>query len=257
MNLAAELTSEGSGALRSMQSNGLTLAVVTNISDPDALGRIKCRPVTEDRDVAETDWCFCMTPAGGHEYGLFFFPNVGDLVVLAYIGGDIHRPVVLGSYWAGEVKAPCQIANGKNEIISIKTPQTSELKFDDDKGKEKISITTPSGAHILIDDENRNIHIIGNNDNAMTLDWGSGEIEIKASTKITLSAGNTVLTLESSGTISGTASQTVEFQANNVNLTGKTGFNAEAVNATVNARGQMNLTATGVNTIRGATVKIN
>jgi len=257
MSLAAELIPESSQVIRSMQSNGLTLATVTNISDPESLGRIKCKPVTEDEDIAETDWCFCMTPAGGNAYGFFFFPNVDDLVVLAYLGGDVHRPVVLGSYWAGEVKAPYAIEDGENKVISIKTPQKSEIKFDEEAESEKITITTPSGAEIMIDDENKTIHIKGNDDNTVKLDWENGEIEIKAAAKLKLSAGDTELTLESSGSINGKASNEIGFEANNINLTGRTGFTAEGATAEVTAKGEMKLTASGVNTIRGATVKIN
>ena len=94
----AALGSAGYTFERQMERPGLTLAVVTNINDPDKLNRVKCLPVENDKEE-ETDWCYVMAPLGGKECGAFFFPNVNDLVVLGYLGGNPHRPMVLGGFW--------------------------------------------------------------------------------------------------------------------------------------------------------------
>ena len=257
MNLGEQLSSTGNNPFGDMKKTGLVLAVVTNITDPDSLGRLKCRPITDDEDVAETDWCFCMAPAAGNGYGVFYFPQVNDLVVLGYLGGDIHHPLVLGSYWAGESAAPYKIEDGKNELISIKTPTGSELKFEEEADKQKITITTPSGAVIKIDDEAKTILVEGDADNSLTLNWGSGEIALKAKTKLTLSAGDTELVLESSGNLSGTASQKISAEAANIELAGSSKFAAEGATAEVKSSGQLTLQASGMTTVKGATVQIN
>ena len=107
----AALNSAGYSLERQMERVGLTLAVVTNVSDPDKLNRVKCVPVENDQDE-ETDWCYVMAPMGGKECGQFFFPNVNDLVVLGYLNGDPHRPMVLGAYWNTKVKPPYVIQDG-------------------------------------------------------------------------------------------------------------------------------------------------
>ena len=58
-----------------MRKSGVILAEVTNIKDPDNLNRLKCKPVTADKDVGETDWCFCMAPSGGRVTASFSFPR--------------------------------------------------------------------------------------------------------------------------------------------------------------------------------------
>ena len=258
MSISEQLASMGGSQIsQEMQKNGLVLAVVTNIEDPDTLGRIKCKPVTEDEDVAETDWCFCMTPAGGNEYGLFFFPNVDDLVILGYLGGNVHHPVVLGSYWAGDTAAPYAIESGKNEIISLKTPTGSEIQLDEAADAQKITITTPSGAVIKINDEEKTLTILGNDSNGLTLKWEDGELELKVDTKITLKAGDTSLTLESSGDITGTGSAKVSFEGADIALSGSTSFKAEGATADVKASGKMNLEASGNAVLKGAMVQIN
>ena len=257
MSLGEQITSIMPQAMSEMPKSGLTLAVVTNIKDPESLGRIKCRPVTNDNDIAETDWCFCMTPAGGKGYGLFFFPNVGDLVILLYLNGNVHHPIALGAYWADEVKAPYAINDGKNEVISIKTPTGSEIKFDDVSEKQKITVKTPSGAEILIDDDARVLSVKGNGDNSLTIKWEAGEIELKAKTKLTLSAGDTSVVLESSGSIEGKASQKINLEAGNIGIKGKMNIKAESPAVSLNSSGTLDLTASGATTVKGSAVQIN
>ena len=105
-NIAEELLDAVNGAGLSMEQRmqrpGLSLGIVTNVSDEAKLNRVKCLPI-ENEQVEETDWCYVMAPLGGSGCGQFFFPNVNDLVVLAYLGGDPRRPMVLGAYWNTEV----------------------------------------------------------------------------------------------------------------------------------------------------------
>ena len=102
----AALNASGQTYERRMMRPGLTLATVTNITDPDKLNRVKCLPIENKENQEETDWCYVMAPLGGKECGQFFFPNVDDLVVLASLGGDPHRPMVIGAWWNTEVKPP-------------------------------------------------------------------------------------------------------------------------------------------------------
>ncbi|MDR2615024.1 MAG: phage baseplate assembly protein V [Oscillospiraceae bacterium] len=238
--------------------SGVDMAQITNIKDPDGLGRVRCKLLSKDPDVAETDWCYCMTPYGGKAYGMFFFPSVGDLVYLAYLGGEITNPVVIGSFWAGETKAPYKIDSGKNEIASVKTPRGIELRLDDKDGKQKLLLTTPSGAQLLIDDEKKTIQLQGKDaDSALTLKWESGEIALKAKKKLTLAAGDTTITLESSGKLGLKASSAISADAANVELKAKSAVKAQGATAEVKATGQLTLQASGIAQLKGSVVKIN
>jgi uncharacterized protein involved in type VI secretion and phage assembly len=255
VSLAESLTSSPN---RGRLKTGLTLAKVTNINDPDALGRVKCRPISENPDIAETDWCFCMTPSGGTGYGIFFFPNVDDLVILGYLDGEIHHPFVLGRYWANEVTAPYKIESGKNEISSIKTPTAIEIKLDDAKEKQKLLLTTPSGAKFQIDDEAKTITAQDKDGkNSVRLNWEAGEMELLANKKITIAAGDAKIILESSGNIRLDASASITQKSRDVSAKGDSSFKAEAMTAEVKANGQLTLQASGVTEVKGAMVKIN
>ena len=241
-----------------MQKAGVVLAEVTNIKDPDNLNRVKCKPVSADKDVAETDWCFCAAPMAGNGYGQFFFPNPGDLVLLGYMGGDVHYPIVLGGYWANDKKPPYQIQDGKNEVRSVKTPAGIEIKLEDTEKKEKITITTPSGTMIQVDDEQKSVSIRDKGaENQLLISWEKGEITLAAKTKLTLSAGDTSLVLESSGNIQAKAAKAVECSANDISMKANASLQAEGAQVDLKSNGILKAQASGNAVIKGAIVQIN
>lgn len=206
MSIAAQLDalmSKGGGGTisREMSRRGLTLAKVTNIKDEENLNRIKCLPIGAPDDE-ETDWCYVMTPMGGKERGLFLFPQVDDLVVLAWLDDDPFRPLVLGGFWNNETAPPFKIQDGKAEDYCLKTPKKIEIVLHDEDSKQKLTVTMPSGATMVMDDENKKITIQDKDgNNSLNMDLEGGNIELKAKSKITLSAGKTTITLEEGGNI--------------------------------------------------------
>ena len=269
MSLAQQLESliqdGGMPPERGMSRSGLTLARITNVNDPDKLNRVKCLPVGVP-EAEETDWCYFMAPMGGKERGVYFPPQVDDLVVLAYLDDDPHRPVMLGAIWNTETTPPFTIQDGKVEDFAIRTPQKIDLVLHDEKDKQTVTLTMPSGAVLQLNDEAQSATLKDKNgDNALLMNFKDGEIELKAKTKLTLSAGDTKITLESSGNM------TLE-RGKNMTLKAGAKLAAEAPTIEEKASGQMNLkgaavqiksdgtmdvSATGPATLKGAIVKIN
>lgn len=254
----AALNASGQTYERRMMRPGLTLATVTNVTDPDKLNRVKCLPIENKDNQEETDWCYVMAPLGGKECGQFFFPNVDDLVVLAYLGGDPHRPMVIGAWWNTQVKPPYVIDQGKVLNYSIKTPSGTELLLYDEAGKQKVTLTLPSGTVLKIDDENKAVALQDKSgDNALTMDLNGGNVELKAKTKLVLSAGQTAITLESSGAITQKASNKVSIEAANIEEKGSAGVKIEGATVEAKANATLNLQASGPTTVKGAIVNIN
>ena len=227
----AALNSAGYSLERQMERVGLTLAVVTNVSDPDKLNRVKCLPI-ENENKEETDWCYVMAPMGGKECGQFFFPNVNDLVVLGYLNGDPHRPMVLGAYWNTKVKPPYVIQDGKVYDYTIKMPSGTELHLYDEPGKQKVTLTMPSGTTLIMDDEGKKVALQDKGgENALTMDLQGGNVELKAKTKLTLSAGTGAsIVLQASGNVTEKANVKVAVQAATIE---------EKASAQVNIQGGM------------------
>lgn len=235
---------------------GLRLAVVTNVSDEKNFNRVKCMPV-ENENKEETDWCYVMAPLGGKKCGQFFFPNVGDLVVLGYLGGE--RPIVLGAVWNTKVPPPYTIPkDGKVYNFSIKTPGGSELLFYDEPKKEKLSLTTPAGSKLVIDDEKKSaVFSDKSGENKLTMDFEKGKITLCAKTELTLCAGKTEVTLQSAGQITEKAQNKVSLNAATIEGKASAKLSLQGAAAEIKADSTMNVQASGPLQVKGAMVKIN
>ena len=255
--LQAAMESAGYGIEQQMARPGLSLAVVTNINDEEKLNRVKCLPIETDQ-TEETDWCYVMAPLGGKECGQFFFPNVNDLVVLAYLGGDPHRPMVLGSFWNSETKPPYTIQDGKVLNYTIKTPSGTELLFYDEPGKQKVTLTLPSGTVLSIDDENKAVAVKDKGgDNALEMDLKGGNITLKAKSTLVLSAGDTKVSLDAKGEL--TLKSAKKLSAESAEIEEKGSAKVAVPGAAVELKGttSLDLSASGNTTIKGAMVGIN
>ena len=255
--MRSAIDSAGMMTDREMFRTGLTLATVTNIKDEQNLNRVKCLPIGWD-ETDETDWCYVMAPMGGPECGAFFFPQVNDLVVLAFLDGDPHRPIVLGAYWHSETKPPLTVQDGKSEEYMLKTPKKIEIKLTDTDKKQKVSLTMPSETVLNIDDENSKVEIKDKSgDNSLTMDLKNGEITLKAKTKLTIKAGDTSIVLESGGAVTQKGSGKASIQGSDVEVKANSKASVQGATAEVKASSSLTLNASGQATLKGAMVKIN
>ena len=260
MSIADQLESLMSGQQGELQPGNraqITLAKVTNITDDKKFNRVKCLPIGADA-TEETDWCYVMAPMSGPDRGMFFFPTVGDLVVLAYLGGDPHRPVVLGALWNTVVKPPYTITDGKVYNFSIKTPNGTELLFYDEPQKQKVTITLPSGTTLILDDENQAVSLKDSNgENALEMDLKGGNVALKAKTKLELSAGDTSITLTAQGEMTQKAKTKISMESASLEEKGNSQVSIEGAGVAVKANGTLDLQAAGTTTVKGAMVNIN
>ena len=236
---------------RDMSRFGLTLARVTNITDDKNFNRVKCLPIgSEARE--ETDWCYVMTPMGGTDCGMFFFPQVDDLVVLAYLDQDVHRPLVLGGFWNTEVTPPYQVKDGVFYEYSIRTPKKTELLLYDEEEKQAATLAMPSGTMLRLDDENGKKMIqLQDKDggNSLVMDFEAGEITLKAASKITLDVGGNQIVIDSGGNITIKGSATIKTEGTDIQSKATNGLKMESA--------QMDLSASVQASLKGGMVKIN
>ena len=236
---------------RDMSRFGLTLARVTNITDDKNFNRVKCLPIgSEARE--ETDWCYVMTPMGGTDCGMFFFPQVDDLVVLAYLDQDVHRPLVLGGFWNTEVTPPYQVKDGVFYEYSIRTPKKTELLLYDEEEKQAATLAMRSGTMLRLDDENGKKMIqLQDKDggNSLVMDLEAGEITLKAASKITLDVGGNQIVIDSGGNITIKGSATIKTEGTDIQSKATNGLKMESA--------QMDLSASVQASLKGGMVKIN
>ena len=231
---------------------GVNLATITNIDDPEMFGRVKCKFITGDEDVEETEWAYVTTPFGGNDSGIFFHPHVGDVVLLAFEEGDIHSPFVIGSIWwkNAEIdnKAPVEIDgdNKKNNIYMITTPVGNTITLSDNDGKELIEVKTKGGNMLKLDDGGNMIELRSSAGEGMTLDTQQGAFSIKCK-KFEVDAQGNKLTIDSSGAVLDCKPST-SIKSTSITVEG-TG--TSTVKGSV-----LNLESSGVATLKGSLVKI-
>ena len=159
MSLFDLIVSEDEEERRARRINGVTVGVVTSNKDPSGLGRVKVHfPWMSDDN--ESNWLRVATFLSGSERGSYFIPEVEDAVLVAYIHGDINQPVVIGSLWSKEDKPPESNQDGENNIKILKTRSGHEIKFDDKKQQESISIKSMSGHQILLSDDSNDNKVL-------------------------------------------------------------------------------------------------
>jgi phage baseplate assembly protein V len=161
------------------RENGILIGTVMDLDDPEKIGRVKVRLAQYD-DV-ESCWARLVAQMAGKQRGVFFRPEVGDEVLVAFENGDPRRAYVLGALWSKVDTPPPD--DGKpvdNNWRLIVSRSGHMLRFDDTKGAEKIEVIDKSGSlKIVIDAAGEKIQI--------TCD--KGDVEVKSpSGSITLEA---------------------------------------------------------------------
>lgn len=181
---------------------GVTVGEVTNNKDEEGLGRVKVKfPWLSDTD--ESYWARVVAPMAGKERGLYFLPEVGDEVLVAFEHGNIEFPYILGALWNGKDKPPESNSDGKNNRRLIKSRSGHEIILDDTDGQEKIVIRDKTQKNeIVVDSKNDSLMI-----------KVEKELTIETKGKISLKTSGGDLTLEGKN-ITIQAQQNCDIKAN-------------------------------------------
>lgn len=142
-----------------------------------------------------------LTPRKGHAS----LPEVGDLVLLQFMGGDINRPVVVGTLYNGDDRPPenaesdwvLQLPSGPDDKTSglrIELRQSSPIGFTVSLKGDKFELLvqdddpvarlTVAGTELSIDGSG-GVQLKGAGDVAIE---ASGELKLKAGSNATLEA---------------------------------------------------------------------
>lgn len=166
---------------------GLYPAIVTDIIDPNSLGRIQVKfpSLGEDGNDVRA-WATLITPYADENQGFEFLPAVDTQVVVAFEAGNPRRPYIVGSCWNGKENLPEAPAASNNKRL-IRTRSGSLLEFDDTDGAAKITISTSSGHQLVLDDSAQEVSLKHSNGCVIKFDAG-GEVTITATGGITVNA---------------------------------------------------------------------
>jgi uncharacterized protein involved in type VI secretion and phage assembly len=186
---------------QSNQFYGLTIGIVTNNKDEEGLARVKVKfPLLSDND--ESFWARVVTPMAGEKCGIYFLPEVGSEVLIAFAHGNVASPYILGSLWNGVDKPPEFNSDGKNDKRIIKSRSGHTILLDDTPDSEKIEV---------IDKSLKNSIVINTKDNSISI-TADADISINSQNgKLKLSAQS--IEINSQAGMKITAQQNMDLQA--------------------------------------------
>jgi len=167
---------------------GLYPAIVTDIVDPEELGRIQLRfPwLGEDGERDVRAWATLLSPYADDDQGLEILPEVDSLVVVGFEAGDPRRPYIVGACWNGRERLP-ESPDAANNKRLLKTRAASVLEFDDSGGSEKITLLMASGHRVVLDNGARSVTVEHSGGSVITLN-AAGQVEITANSTVEVNA---------------------------------------------------------------------
>jgi uncharacterized protein involved in type VI secretion and phage assembly len=184
---------------------GVYPALVSDIKDPDSMGRVKITlPWSPDPGGQKYEaWARVATLMGGNQRGSWFIPDMNDEVLVMFEAGDARRPYVIGGLWNGTDAPPESMdGGGKNYKKVLKSRNGVKVTLDDTDGQEKFIAETPGGQKVTLKDGPGAVEIADSNGNSIKLE--SAGVTITAGSTLTINAS--VVTINSSSlTQSGTA----------------------------------------------------
>ncbi len=228
---------------------GVITGVVTNVVDPDNLGRCKVK-FPSIPGAPESEWARVVTVGGGPDRGALFLPEVDDEVLVAFERDDTRRPVVLGGLFSTKNALPGQnpVKDGIIDVRRLTSRTANMLELSDAEGKEYVLIQHGKKKH-EIRIENDKITVEAKSAIPIKLTNGQATIEMKDNGDILID-GNKI-------TIKG--KMDVELQSDmNVKAKGNLNVQVEAT-AQLQLKGtaSADLQAGGVLNLKGAKVGIN
>ncbi|WDE01191.1 type VI secretion system tip protein TssI/VgrG [Thalassomonas actiniarum] len=155
--------------------SGVQTAVVTGDAGDeqhiDKYGRVKVQ-FHWDREGKfngeSSCWIRVAQNWAGNKWGAFFFPRVGQEVLVDFINGDPDQPIISGAVYNADLMPPYALPAKKTQsgIKSHSTKQGgvdnfNEVRFEDDKGKELLFFQAEKDHELKVKNDQKDS--IGNN----------------------------------------------------------------------------------------------
>ena len=203
-------TTAAAGARREPTAEGIAIAQVVDNVDTTNRARVQVRlPWLPDFQP----WARVAAPNAGSSRGIYFMPQIGDEVIVAFNHGDIREPIVLGSVWNGQDSPPSDAATDAVTKRIIRTPAGHEVRFDDTE--QSITITSSTKQTVTMSTD-KIVASTANSTASVTLET-AGKISLQASVSIEINAptvaisGTTVeLTGDASAKVEGSGMCTIK-----------------------------------------------
>jgi hypothetical protein len=201
-------------------------------------------------------------PVATPHIGMVCIPNVGDLVLVAFVRGDIHQPIVIGRLYNDEDRPP---VNKPDEIIQrlpLHAEDTEAIKIelrkqDGDPPREVLIELADQIKVRIVDSEisaqagetKLTLSQPGSSDGVITVEAGKSKLTINQDGDVSV---------ESEGALNLKASGDLSLTASNINLKSDMATKIEAgTEANLKAGTTAKLEASATMDIKGAMINLN
>ncbi len=166
--------------------NGLQIGVVMQLeSDPEQQDRVKVRlPMV---DANEGLWARVASLDAGKDRGSFFRPEINDEVIIGFLNDDPRFPIILGMVNSSSNPAPLKGSDANHEKGFV---TRSKMKFVFNDEKKSLTIDTPKGKKVEINDDGDVLVFSDEHNNKITLDAKGITLESGKDVTIKAAAGN-------------------------------------------------------------------
>ncbi|MGY1708344.1 phage baseplate assembly protein V [Geodermatophilus sp. SYSU D00758] len=158
--------------------------VVTDVEDPLKIGRLRARVPAVLGEEVDTGWALPCVPAGGaNGAGMLFLPAAGATVWIEFAGGDVCRPLWVGTFWG----APASTggADDLGEATGSEAPTA-------DGGKDAsptLHVLRTRGGHELTFDDDGEVVLLANGNGSSSVRFERDGTVVVTAEKIKLGAG--------------------------------------------------------------------
>jgi phage protein D len=173
----------------------LALGVVEALDDPASLNRVKVR-FPWRIDGGDGVWARQSNVDAGDGHGAVIVPDVGQEVLVGFVGGDPSYPVVLGSLYNGTQQPPVVVDPDTNAVRAFVTPEKHTLRLEDGDDSAVI-LASGKGQSLVLSDKDSEV-LVTHQDSGNTIRLSADGIELTAAQgDITLKSAGGTITLDS------------------------------------------------------------
>ena len=172
---------------------GIHIARVKSVQDPDSKGRIQVQLMAADPDGDALIWARVAVPYAGDNFGAFLIPDVDQEVIVAFLAGDTASPIVVGALWNGATSLPETLGGDHVDRWTLTGKNGTRIAIvEESTGQEKVEIATPNGAKATLTDASGGeikLEVAGN-----TLKMGTSGVSIQTGSKCEVQASQVSVT---------------------------------------------------------------
>jgi hypothetical protein len=123
--------------------------IVTDVDDPESLGRIRAQVPDAYHDL-DSPWAKPCAPYAGPGVGLYAIPPVGAAVWIEFEQGDVSLPIWSGGWWdngnlpkdekAGDTQPPLKILRSEKGLLLALDDAANTATLSDQNGNNLVTI---------------------------------------------------------------------------------------------------------------------